>query len=64
MTIWEQIIEAYPELANPGELGLMPNDIRVGNDSDGLGDYLEFWNYSKPIPDGLTLGKPTAQHNL
>jgi len=33
--------------------------IILRNDSDETGDYIERWDYSKPIPDGLTLGKPT-----
>lgn len=63
MTISEIITEAYPELANllPGALDPFANGtIKLRNDSDGIGDYIEVWNYSKPIPDGLTLGKPTV----
>jgi hypothetical protein len=29
-------------------------------DSDGVGAYIAKWEYSKPIPSGLTLGKPSA----
>jgi hypothetical protein len=57
MNLYEQIIEAYPELTSkdflPG-IGV----ITLQNDSDGLGDYIKKWEYSKPIPNGLTLGKP------
>lgn len=57
MTLYEKIMASYPELTNDyfGK-GL----IILRNDADGLGDYIEKWNYHKPIPDGLTLGKPTA----
>jgi hypothetical protein len=27
------------------------------DDADGKGAYIAAWNYSKPIPDGLKLGK-------
>ena len=56
MELWQKIIEAYPEI-NPTdnflELGIYLQD-------DGDGAYIAKWNYSQPIPDGLTLGKPTA----
>jgi hypothetical protein len=55
MELWEKIIEAYPEI-NPTddfqELGIYLQD-----DSDGLGAYIAKWDYSKPIPEGLKLGK-------
>ena len=58
MELWQKIIEAYPEIKatdNFADLGIYLQD-----DSDGLGAYIAKWNYSKPIPDGLTLGKPTV----
>jgi hypothetical protein len=58
MELWEQIIETYPELnptADFRELGIYLQD-----DSDGLGAYIAKWEYSQPIPEGLTLGKPNA----
>ncbi len=58
MTIWEQIFEAYPELADSKPSAY--SSIIIRNDSDGVGDYIEKWEYLKPMPDGLTLGKPTA----
>jgi hypothetical protein len=58
MTLCEQIIAVYPELTNQyfGKFGT----ITLRNDSDGLGDYIEKWEYSQPIPSGLKLGKPLA----
>ena len=55
MTLYDKIIAAYPELvtADFSFFGI----ILLRNDSDGLGDYIEKWEYSKPIPDGLKLGK-------
>lgn len=58
MELWEQIIEAYPEISPTDwfqDLGIYLQD-----DSDGLGAYIAKWEYSKPIPEGLTLGKPSA----
>jgi hypothetical protein len=58
MELWEKIIEAYSEI-NPAdnfpELGIYLQD-----DADGAGAYIAKWEYSKPIPEGLTLGKPAA----
>jgi hypothetical protein len=54
MTIYDRIIEAYPELS---DLKLFDANIILQNDSDGLGDYVAKWDYSKPLPKGLKLGK-------
>ena len=54
--LYQIITEIYPELTY---LDFLPNaKISLRNDSDGVGDYIEKWEYSKPIPDGLKLGKP------
>jgi hypothetical protein len=55
MTLSEQILEAYPELTSKDfdHKGA----ILLQDDSDGLGAYIARWDYSKPIPDGLKLGK-------
>ena len=55
MSLYEKIIETYPELTidNFGRNG----EIVLRDDSDGLGAYIERLDYSKPIPDGLKLGK-------
>ena len=58
MELWEKIIEAYPEIQPTdcfSDLGIWLRD-----DSDGQGAYIDKWDYSKPIPEGLTLGKPSA----
>ena len=56
MDLWEKIIAAYPELT---DADFMPGGtIALQNDSDGIGDYIAKWDYSKPIPTGLKLGKP------
>jgi hypothetical protein len=55
MNLYESIIAAYPELV--GSKSFADGTIALQNDSDGLGDYIKDWQYSKPIPDGLKLGK-------
>ena len=59
MTIRKTIIEAYPELE--GTKIFADGVILLQDDSDGGGTYIREWNYSRPIPVGLSLGKPTAQ---
>lgn len=55
MDLFTIITESYPELT--------ADDFRAGgkiilrDDSDGLGAYIYEWNYDKPIPSGLKLGK-------
>jgi hypothetical protein len=56
MTLWEKIIAAYPELTD-NDFSPIDGCIKLRDDSDGLGAYIEKWEYSKPIPDGLKLGK-------
>lgn len=58
MELWEKVVNAYPELADDnfaafGTEGL----IELKDDSDGVGAYIAKWEYSKPIPKGLKLGK-------
>ena len=55
----DQIMEAYPELTM-SDFDFLTGSILLQDDSDGLGAYIAKWNYGKPIPDGLTLGKPTT----
>jgi hypothetical protein len=49
-TIVEAIIEAFPELEGKQ---LHDQGIWLQNDSDGSGDYIAKWDYSKPIPESL-----------
>lgn len=55
MDLWQKIVETYPELTNAdfGRFGT----VRLQDDSDGVGAYIAKWEYSKPIPEGLHLGK-------
>lgn len=54
-TLHEQIIEFYPELT-PEDFDIK-GVINLQDDSDGFGAYIVKWEYSKPIPEGLKLGK-------
>lgn len=55
MELWEKIVEAYPEI-NPTD-SFSQLGIELKDDSDGAGAYIAKWEYSKPIPKGLKLGK-------
>ena len=50
-SLYEEIIAVYPELENSEEL--VRGSIRLQNDSDGTGDYIAKWEYSKPVPAEL-----------
>ena len=54
MNLYEQIMASYPELKNNN---FVKGLIVLRNDADGLGDYIEKWDYEQPIPEGLKLGK-------
>ncbi len=56
MTLYEKLMEALPELTASDFLP-STGTILLRDDSDGAGAYIAEWAYSKPIPDGLTLGK-------
>lgn len=56
LNLYEKIIAAYPELVGLNDL-FFNGTIQLQNDSDGAGDYVLAWNYEKPLPTGLKLGK-------
>ena len=58
MELWQIIFNAYPELETDRKL--FRDTIILQDDSDGVGAYIAKWEYSEPIPDGLSLGKPSA----
>ena len=55
MGLYEQILEAIPEIKATDcfpEIGIFLQD-----DSDGQGAFIAKWEYSKPLPDGMKVGK-------
>lgn len=53
MSLYEKIIETYPELID--SLEFVHGSIHLQNDGDG--DYIAKWEYEKPLPEGLTVGQ-------
>ena len=63
MNLYDQIISEYPELTSEDfvpEIG----SINLRDDSDGFGGYISKWDYSKPLPSGLKLGKSKTKTKL
>jgi hypothetical protein len=54
--LYSIIKETYPAI-DDSEFAF--GSIRLQDDGDGI-QYIAKWEYEQPIPDGLTLGKPTA----
>jgi hypothetical protein len=54
--LFDLICESYPELT-AADFSPSNGTIKLRDDSDGQGQYIEKWEYSKPIPEGLKLGK-------
>jgi len=55
MKLWEKIIAAYPEI-NPTD-NFKEIGIHLRDDSDGLGAYIDKWEYYQPLPEGMKVGK-------
>jgi hypothetical protein len=55
MTIYDAIIETYPELTSSDFLP-HSGSILLADDGDGI-VYLAKWEYTKPLPAGLKVGK-------
>jgi hypothetical protein len=57
MSLYDQIIAVYPELAITLDHDeFMNGSIELRDDGDGI-QYIAKWEYSKPVPEGLKLGK-------
>jgi len=61
MTLYDLIIQSYPELTitTSNDQFDLKGCIELKDDGDGI-QYISKWEYSKPIPEGLSLGKPNA----
>jgi hypothetical protein len=55
MELWQKIIEAFPEIDPTSDFTTL--GIYLQDDSDGAGAYIAKWDYLKPIPEGLKVGK-------
>jgi hypothetical protein len=55
MTIYETIIATYPEITG-SEFVPHKGSILLADEGDGI-VYLAKWNYAKPLPAGLKVGK-------
>ena len=55
MSLYHDIVAVYSELTDDDFS--TKGKISLRDDGDGI-EYINKWQYSKPIPDGLTLGKP------
>jgi hypothetical protein len=55
-TLYDKIASFYPELKGNVDL-FRDGTIELVNEADGAGDYIKAWNYSKPIPEGMKIGK-------
>jgi hypothetical protein len=55
MGLFTQITTVYPELTEE-DFRPITGSILLREDGDGI-QYIYSWNYSKPIPNGLKLGK-------
>lgn len=55
MNLFDQIIAVYPELIEE-DFRPATGSITLKDDGDGV-QYIEKWDYTKPLPEGLKLGK-------
>jgi hypothetical protein len=55
MDLSKEITDVYPELTD-NDFDPRLGSILLRDDGDGV-QYIAKWEYSKPIPDGLKLGK-------
>lgn len=55
MSVYQRILDTFPEISKTDDFESL--GIFLQDDSDGQGAYIVNWNYSKPIPVGLKLGK-------
>ena len=57
MSLYSEIVAVYPELTITAEKDEFFNGtIVLADDGDGI-NYIQAWNYSKPLPPGMKIGK-------
>jgi len=57
MSLFDDLIETFPELNNMLNEFEPNGSISLRNDSDGYGDYIEKWEYPKSLPKKFKVGK-------
>jgi hypothetical protein len=57
MNFYDDLVAIYPELVS-ADFNPLTGTITLNDDGDGI-QYISKWEYSKPIPKGFKLGKPT-----
>lgn len=57
MSLYDDLVAVYPELENENDIRFWSNTIVLQDDSDGAGAYIAKWEYSKPLPEGMKVGK-------
>ena len=55
MSVYQEILDNFSEISNTDDFESL--GIFLQDDSDGNGAYIVKWEYEKPIPEGLKLGK-------
>jgi hypothetical protein len=55
MALYDDIVKVYSELT-AADFNQRGGSILLQDDGDGVA-YIAKWDYTKPIPDGLKLGK-------
>ena len=55
MELWEKIIAVYPEIKATDDFDSL--GIILQDDADENGAYIAKWEYSKPLPAGMKVGK-------
>jgi hypothetical protein len=58
MSLDKELMQKLPELTSI-DFSPLSGSIKLKDDGDGI-QYIHKWEYHKPIPEGLSLGKPTA----
>jgi hypothetical protein len=57
MSLYSEIVAVYPELTiTPEKDEFYNGTILLADDGDGI-NYIQAWNYSKPLPEGMKIGK-------
>lgn len=56
MSLYEQLIEALPELTE-ADFAPFTGTIGLRDDSDGQDVFIEKWEHALPLPKGFKVGK-------